>query len=130
MMKAIPPMPTIPPKNPSTTAIATASGRRTAIVSASPSRGVTGSKSMTAPANAMTAKMRSSARSDTPCEISAPISDEIALGGPMSQTSGTDTFPYARCRMVPSRLPEIACTMVRPVTIFTGIATPPTSGGR
>ena len=63
-------------------------------------------------------------------DMNAPTSDAIALGGPMSQTSRDDTLPYERWRSAPSALPEIACTIVRPVTIFTGMAAPPMTGGR
>ena len=63
-------------------------------------------------------------------ETNAPTSDATALGGPMSHTSCDDTFPYARWRSVPRTLPETACTIVSPVTIFTGMAAPPASGGR
>ena len=93
MTKAIPAIPTMPPKNPIRSASATASGRSTSTSDAVPGRGVTGSSSMTAPASARTAKISSSTRSGVSRETRAPTSDAAALVGPMSQTIRIETLP-------------------------------------
>ena len=93
MMNAIPPIPTMPPKKPSTTARPMARRRSYWILSAPACCGSTGRSSITAPANARIAKISSSARSGVACDTSAPMSDATAAGGPIVHTRSIDTFP-------------------------------------
>jgi len=58
-----------------------------------------------------------------------PASDASAIVGPIRRRVGVETFPWPWWRTTPSRLPEIACTIVRPVMIFTERIGAPTSGG-
>ena len=93
MMKAIPPIPTIPPKKPSTSALGIATFGSARTFSARSSRGVTGSSSITEPTNARIANTSRMTLSGVSRETNAPMSDATALGGPISQTSLDDTFP-------------------------------------
>ncbi len=108
MMNAIPPIPTMPPRKPRTSAIGIATRGSARTSSALSWRGVTGSSSMIPPAKARNAKTMRMTLSGVSRETNAPTSDATALGGPMSQTRRVDTLPYARWRSVPSTLPEMA----------------------